>query len=77
MHPGKAARGWPGGDISTPTFHRPIGAYVRALADAGLLVTDLREWPSERAATSGPRAPEENRARLEIPLFLGIRAVRG
>lgn len=76
MHPGKAAHGKSGGEIVTPTFHRPIGDYVRALADAGLLVTDLREWISEREATSGPRAPEENRARREIPLFLGIRAVR-
>lgn len=76
MHPGKAAAGKRGGDVSTATFHRPIGGYVEALSRAGLLVSDLREWPSERAANSGPRAPEENRARLEIPLFLGIRAVK-
>jgi len=75
-HPGKAAGNRPGGELSTPTFHRPIQRYVRAMADAGLLVTDLGEWPSKRAATSGPRAPEENRARLEIPLFLAFRAVR-
>jgi RluA family pseudouridine synthase len=76
MHPGKAATGKRGGEVSTPTFHRPIGAYVHALSRAGLLITDLREWPSRRAASSGPRAPEENRVRVEIPLFLGIRAVR-
>ncbi len=76
MHPGKAARGKQGGDVSTPTFHRPIGEYVSACSAAGLLITDLREWPSQRAASSGPRAPEENRARLEIPLFLGLRALR-
>ncbi len=76
MHPGKAAHKKSGGDISTPTFHRPIGLYVRALADAGLLITDLKEWASQRAADSGPRAPEENRARLEIPLFMAIRAVK-
>lgn len=76
MHPGKAAAGKRGGEVSTPTFHRPIGAYVESLSRAGLFVSDLREWTSKRAASSGPRAPEENRARLEIPLFLGIRAVR-
>jgi RluA family pseudouridine synthase len=76
MHPGKAAQGKTGGEIVTPTFHRPIGEYVGALASAGLLVTDLREWVSEREASSGPRAPEENRSRKEIPLFLGIRAVK-
>lgn len=77
MHPGKAAQGRSGGEIVTPTFHRPIGVYVRALVAAGLLITDLREWVSQREATSGPCAPEENRTRLEIPLFLGIRAVKG
>jgi 23S rRNA-/tRNA-specific pseudouridylate synthase/2-polyprenyl-3-methyl-5-hydroxy-6-metoxy-1,4-benzoquinol methylase len=76
MHPGKAAQGKRGGEIVTPTFHRPIGEYVRALAAAGLLVTDMREWISRREATSGPRAPEENRSRVEIPLFLGIRAMK-
>lgn len=76
MHPGKAAAGKRGGEVSTPTFHRPIGAYVESLARAGLLIKDLREWPSMRAASSGPRAPEENRARLEVPLFLGIRAIK-
>ena len=74
MQPGKAADGQ--GEIKTWTFHRPIGAYVRALAEAGLVVDRLEEWCSQRAATSGPRAPEENRARLEFPLFLGIRAVK-
>jgi RluA family pseudouridine synthase len=76
MHPGKASTGKSGGELETPTFHRPLSEYVRALAEAGFAVMDLREWPSERAATSGPRAPEENRARLEIPLFLGIRAIK-
>jgi RluA family pseudouridine synthase len=74
MQPGKAAGGQ--GEIKTWTFHRPIGVYVRALAEAGLVVDRLEEWCSQRAATSGPRAPEENRARLEFPLFLGIRAVK-
>lgn len=74
MQPGKAAFGK--GEVTTWTFHRPIGEYVRTLARAGLMVDRLEEWCSQRAASSGPRAPEENRSRLEIPLFLGIRAVK-
>lgn len=74
MQPGKAAAGK--GEQKTWSFHRPIGEYVRALSMAGLMVDRLEEWCSQRAASSGPRAPEENRARLEIPLFLGIRAVK-
>lgn len=72
MHPGKAAHGKPEGRITTPTFHRPVGEYVRALSASGLRLVDFCEWTSKRAATSGPRAPEENRARLEFPLFAAI-----
>ncbi|MBX3401862.1 MAG: methyltransferase domain-containing protein [Phycisphaeraceae bacterium] len=74
MQPGKAAHGK--GSIRTLTFHRPLQAYVGALAKAGLLIDALEEWPSLRESTSGPRAAEENRARREIPMFLGVRAVR-
>lgn len=69
MHPGKAAQGRPEGRITTPTFHRPIGMYIRAISESGMRLVDFREWTSKRAASSGPRAPEENRARLEFPLF--------
>ncbi len=76
MHPGKAARKQPGGELTTTTFHRPLQDYVIALGQCGLLIDALEEWPSARASDSGPRAAEENRARLEIPMFLGLRAVR-
>jgi RluA family pseudouridine synthase len=70
MHPGKAP------DVVTWTFHRPLQTYVRALAEAGFVVEAMEEWPGMRVSTSGPRAPEENRARREIPLFLAVRAVK-
>lgn len=74
MNPGKAARGEQ--TATTWTFHRPLQTYIEALAKAGLVVDRLEEWPSLRASTSGPRAAEENRARREIPLFLGVRALK-
>jgi ubiquinone/menaquinone biosynthesis C-methylase UbiE len=58
----------------TWTFHRPIEDYVKALSRAGLLIDALEEWPSHKTSDSGPRAPAENTARKEIPLFLAIRA---
>ena len=67
-HPGDAKQGY------TWTFHRPIGAYVKGLAAAGLWVDALEEWASHKESTSGPRAAAENRARKEIPMFLAIRA---
>ena len=69
-HPGKSP------DVYTWTFHKPLESYVRALRNAGLLIDSLEEWPSHKTSTSGPRAAAENAARKEIPLFMGIRAVR-
>lgn len=74
MNPGAAAHGAP--TITTITYHRPIQSYVRAFADAGLLLEALEEWPSLRVSAPGPRAAEENRARREIPLFLAFKCVR-
>jgi RluA family pseudouridine synthase len=71
-NPGEVARG--AAPVETWTFHRPLQAYVNALAVSGLWVDRLEEWPSLRRSHSGPRATEETRARREIPLFLGLRA---
>lgn len=70
-HPGKA----PG--VYTWTFHKPLGAYVKALRQSGLLVDALEEWPSHKTSQgNSPRAAAENRAREEIPLFLALRAIK-
>jgi SAM-dependent methyltransferase len=75
MNPGKVAHG--AAPVTTWTFHRPIQAYVKALADAGFVIESLEEWPSMRQSEPhGARASEENRARREIPMFLGVRAVK-
>ncbi len=74
MNPGAVSSGHQ--PVTTWTFHRPIQSYVRALADAGLFLDALEEWPSARVSEPGPRAKEENRARREIPMFLALRARR-
>ncbi len=68
-HPGKDPGKY------TWSFHKPIEAYVKALRNAGMLVDAIEEWPSHKKSTSGPRAPAENVAREEIPMFMAIRAV--
>lgn len=70
MHPGKDA------ETSTLSFHRPMQFYVKMLAKSGFVVADLEEWLSHKTSDSGPRAPEENRARKEIPMFLYMKATR-
>lgn len=74
MNPGSAAHG--AEKVQTWTFHRPIQTYTRLLADAGFLIELLEEWPSQRSSQPGPKAAEENRARREIPMFLGFRAIK-
>jgi 23S rRNA-/tRNA-specific pseudouridylate synthase/SAM-dependent methyltransferase len=74
MNPGYAAHG--AETVQTWTFHRPLQTYFKSLSDAGFVVETLEEWPSQRTSQAGPRAAEENRARREIPMFLGFRAIK-
>ncbi|MEX2212524.1 MAG: class I SAM-dependent methyltransferase [Phycisphaeraceae bacterium] len=67
-HPGKDPTRY------TWSFHRPLGTYVKALRQAGLLVEAIEEWASHKHSDSGPRAKAENDARKEIPLFMAIKA---
>jgi SAM-dependent methyltransferase len=66
-----------GGGPPTRSFHRPIGAYVNAFAEAGFLtdvMLELPDLPPDRRP--GTVARGDDRANAEIPLFLGLRAVR-
>ncbi|MEM1329721.1 MAG: methyltransferase domain-containing protein [Planctomycetota bacterium] len=74
MNPGEAASG--ADPVVTLTHHRPVSAYVTALAQAGFAIDALEEWVSHRRSEPGPRAEAENTARAEIPMFLAIRARR-
>ncbi|HZL35125.1 MAG TPA: methyltransferase domain-containing protein, partial [Tepidisphaeraceae bacterium] len=69
-HPGKDPGAY------TWSFHKPLEAYVKALRNAGLLIDAIEEWPSHKTSERGPRAAAENLARKEIPMFLGLRAVK-
>ncbi len=56
----------------TTTFHRPLSAYVSALAGEGFAVDALEE----PADDPGLRGRGEHRINADIPLFLALRAVR-
>lgn len=68
MHPGSKRH-----EITT-SFHRPLQSYMAALCKAGFCISNFEEWISKKQSTSGPRAPLENRARIEFPLFLYLEA---
>ncbi|HUG64236.1 MAG TPA: class I SAM-dependent methyltransferase [Gaiellaceae bacterium] len=59
-------------EITFVSEHRPLHAYVNALADAGLLVERLRETDVPDSAVTRSRSRRWQR----LPLFLHIRAVR-
>ncbi len=66
------------GDKTSPltwSYHQPLEYYVKALKNAGMVVTDLEEWTSDKIS-HGKVAKAENRARAEFPLFLAIKAVK-
>jgi len=66
-----------GGGLPTRSFHRPIGAYVNALADAGFAVDAMLEIPDlPPDRRPGKVARGDARANAEIPIFLGLRAIR-
>lgn len=59
----------------TWTYHEPLEYYVKALKLAGLMISDLEEWTSDKVSV-GKAARAENRSRAEFPLFLAIKAVK-
>lgn len=61
---------------STLNFHRPLEAYINALAAAGLAIDRLQEIPVASLHSTARPTPAEIRANNEIPLFMGIRAIK-
>jgi SAM-dependent methyltransferase len=58
------------------SFHRPLSAYVQALGAQGLYINDLREIPTYKQSKGAKQTAAENRANAEIPLFLGLSAIK-
>jgi len=76
MHPSalRQAQGEQAQGETTVSFHRPMQYFVKALKKNGFAVTGMEEWSSDRKSQPGPRAEAENRARIEIPMFMFIEA---
>ena len=67
-----------GGGLPTRSFHRPISTYVNALAEIGFAtdaMLEIPDLPPDRRP--GKAARGDARANAEIPIFLGLRAIRG
>ncbi len=70
MEPSKGAK-----SPLTYSFHNPLSTYITWLNAYGFAVTALEEWCSDKKSEGG-RAKAEDRARLEIPMFMCIIATR-
>ena len=68
--PGKDAR------ATTRSFHRPLQEYINTLGENGLLSQRFLEIPGYKVSTGSGSARADEHARAEIPLFLGLRAVK-
>ena len=65
------------GRAATRSYHRPLEAYVNGLAAHGLHIDRIDEIPASRAVLASARGSRaEQMALREIPLFLGVRAVK-
>ena len=60
----------------TTTFHRPLQAYVDALAGEGLLIDRIEEVACPEGLQPETRPRQAADGNNEIPLFLGLRARR-
>lgn len=65
-HPGKGKE-----SSQTFSFHHPLSDYTKGLQEAGFWIETIEEWCSNKTS-QGAKAKMENRARLEIPLFMAI-----
>lgn len=63
------------GEASSTTwsFHYPLASFSQWLHEAGFAIDLIEEWHSDKKST-GRNAAMEDRSRIEIPLFLAIRA---
>jgi SAM-dependent methyltransferase len=61
---------------ATRSFHRPLEEYINGLGECGLRVDRIRELATYLINNRGPGSKAENRANAEIPLFLGLRAIK-
>jgi ubiquinone/menaquinone biosynthesis C-methylase UbiE len=70
MHPGDK------NSEITWSFHHSLQWYVKQLQLNGFLIESIEEWTSDKVS-EGKASKMENLARLEIPLFMTILAVKG
>ncbi len=67
-HPGKGEK-----SETTWSYHLPLWEYAALLHKDGFVIERIEEWVSDRQSV-GRWAKMENRARLEIPMFMAILA---
>jgi len=65
-----------GTEEGTVFYHRPLADVISPMGKAGLGVVECVELFSHRRSQVGPFSKAEHRAAEEIPLFIGLKAVK-
>jgi ubiquinone/menaquinone biosynthesis C-methylase UbiE len=66
----------PGALPELPSRSTILQFYFKAMHKAGLVVSRLEEWTSNKQSQPGPNAGAENKARKEFPLFLALEVIK-
>ncbi len=74
MHPGKDQN--QDKKELTYSFHRPLQAYSKSLANSKFAILRLEEWMSHKESEKGPRKTAEDKSRREIPMFLCLECIK-
>jgi SAM-dependent methyltransferase len=61
---------------TTRSYHRPLAAYINGLVENGMLIDRIDEIAGEGIGAVSANGPAGNTESREIPLFLGLRAVK-
>lgn len=78
----KTKRPTPQGNATTRSFHRPLQDYINGLSACGFMIDQIKEVPAGElvgkiaSRRQANRSKAAKRAKAEIPLFLGIRAMK-
>ena len=60
----------------TCSYHRPLQTYINGLAECGFMIDQIQEIPINQVIARKLGNKADKRANDEIPLFLGIRAIK-
>jgi ubiquinone/menaquinone biosynthesis C-methylase UbiE len=60
----------------TVSFHRPLQTYFKVFHKNNFMVSKMEEWVSDKKSEKGLRQKSEDKARIEIPIFMFLEVIK-